>query len=354
MLRSVFAVLLALLVIAGQQVTVAQDQPPMIDLAASLNFDEPIRDLAITPDAHHVYVITESGALHGFTFDGETGELTVLDGFPLQLAGISYRPMSLDVDSGGLLVYVAHEGAVGRSLLTPVTILSRSPVSGMLTVISQFSLPIQGMGGFASIRLDPTGRFVLIGDNGSNTIRVVRVALPQILPTAPIANPQEPQVLPPAPDNLLSMTLEPYKVFCSGVGPQLCYIATIEGEQQFFYSQIEGFTYQWGVRYELIVRTDPVTNAPADSSSIRYTLESVVSETPVTADATFEITIPPSVIQQAADGSYSVLGELNFVCSGLGCELLPDLLTATDPIALVMRYPTEAGAAFEARLQVER
>ncbi|PTT37503.1 hypothetical protein DBR28_09820, partial [Chryseobacterium sp. HMWF028] len=39
-----------------------------------------------------------------------------------------------------------------------------------------------------------------------------------------------------------------------------------------FYSNIEGFTYEPGYEYVLKVKTEKITNPPADASSIKYTL----------------------------------------------------------------------------------
>ncbi|MNC83485.1 hypothetical protein D3C75_1374700 [compost metagenome] len=48
-----------------------------------------------------------------------------------------------------------------------------------------------------------------------------------------------------------------------------------------FYQQIEGFTFEPGFRYQLEVRTEQLTDVPADASSVRYQLIKVVSKQPV-------------------------------------------------------------------------
>ena len=47
-----------------------------------------------------------------------------------------------------------------------------------------------------------------------------------------------------------------------------------------FYSQIEGFEYEEGYTYELLVQVDPVENPPADASSLNYTLMEIVDKQP--------------------------------------------------------------------------
>ncbi|HQY91879.1 META domain-containing protein [Caldilinea sp.] len=79
----------------------------------------------------------------------------------------------------------------------------------------------------------------------------------------------------------------PEMVDCVGVGPQQCMLVKENpgDEYQFFYSRIDGFEYEPGYTYELRVLVEPVENAPADASSLKYTLIEVVSKEPVMADA---------------------------------------------------------------------
>ena len=48
---------------------------------------------------------------------------------------------------------------------------------------------------------------------------------------------------------------------------------------QLFYGRIEGFTYEQGYEYELLVKREKVANPPADGSSLKYTLVKEVSKT---------------------------------------------------------------------------
>lgn len=74
---------------------------------------------------------------------------------------------------------------------------------------------------------------------------------------------------------------------CVGVGPQSCMLVkeNLNDEWTYFYSQIEGFTYESGYTYELLVDEIPVANPAADASSIRYVLNSIVSKTPSLLDS---------------------------------------------------------------------
>lgn len=75
-------------------------------------------------------------------------------------------------------------------------------------------------------------------------------------------------------------------VDCVGVGPQTCMLVkeSPEDEWTYFYDQIEGFTYEPGYSYELLVTEIKVSNPAADASSIKYQLKEMVSKV-ASADA---------------------------------------------------------------------
>ena len=69
---------------------------------------------------------------------------------------------------------------------------------------------------------------------------------------------------------------------CVGVGPQSCMLVKENPEEEwtYFYDQIEGFEYEEGYTYELLVNEIPVPNPAADASSLRYELKNIISKTP--------------------------------------------------------------------------
>ncbi len=69
---------------------------------------------------------------------------------------------------------------------------------------------------------------------------------------------------------------------CVGVAPQKCLLVRQDGHSdwEYFYTPIEGFNYEPGYEYVILVRKENLENVPADRSSIRYVLEKVVSKTP--------------------------------------------------------------------------
>jgi hypothetical protein len=81
---------------------------------------------------------------------------------------------------------------------------------------------------------------------------------------------------------IVTMFVAPEKVECVGVAPQECLQVRYAPNEdyQLFYSSIEGFDYEPGYDYELLVQKTPVDNPPADGSSIQWTLVEVVSKLP--------------------------------------------------------------------------
>lgn len=114
-----------------------------------------------------------------------------------------------------------------------------------------------------------------------------------------------------------TLFIGPELVDCEGAGPQKCMQVKESPEDEYglFYSQIEGFKYEEGYEYEIVVEVTKVENPPADASSLKYTLIDVVSKTPVStdeaaADSTLEGTL--WVLQTYVDAD------------GNNAEVLPD------------------------------
>ena len=67
---------------------------------------------------------------------------------------------------------------------------------------------------------------------------------------------------------------------CAGVSPQKCML--IKGSNAddwtYFYDQIEGFDYEEGYNYEIVVRKIAVKNPPADAASYKYVLKEILSK----------------------------------------------------------------------------
>ena len=82
-----------------------------------------------------------------------------------------------------------------------------------------------------------------------------------------------------------------HKTIAQGESAQWCYLVrkSETSDWQFFYAPIGKLDYQWGHDYVVKVKQAKVANPPADGSSLRYEVASVVSDKPVAAGTTFEI-----------------------------------------------------------------
>lgn len=83
-------------------------------------------------------------------------------------------------------------------------------------------------------------------------------------------------------EDITKMTVASEKRMAMGVGPMEVLVVK-EGtnpEWSFFYTNIEGFTYEPGYEYVLEVKKEPVAEpVPADASSVKYILVKEVSKT---------------------------------------------------------------------------
>ncbi|PJG60502.1 DUF4377 domain-containing protein [Aeromonas cavernicola] len=69
-------------------------------------------------------------------------------------------------------------------------------------------------------------------------------------------------------------------VDCVGVSPMQCMQVRTDEQQPWslFYQHIEGFHFEPGYYYQLEVAKEPLTDVPADASSMRYQLIKIVNQ----------------------------------------------------------------------------
>ncbi|SHM34795.1 Heat shock protein HslJ [Chitinophaga jiangningensis] len=74
------------------------------------------------------------------------------------------------------------------------------------------------------------------------------------------------------------MYVKENKVPCTGVAPMECLQVRTENESEWsnLYTNIQGFNYQPGYQYKLLVTVSNIKNPPADGSSLKYTLKKVM------------------------------------------------------------------------------
>lgn len=66
-----------------------------------------------------------------------------------------------------------------------------------------------------------------------------------------------------------------------GVGPQACFLIKYKPEEkwQYFYSEIQGFHYEPGYEYQLLLQRTERKSPPQDASKYVYTLKKIISKT---------------------------------------------------------------------------
>lgn len=168
-------------------------------------------------------------------------------------------------------------------------------------------------------------------------------------PDAPLS------VVSVASTSLVTMEIKPYLEPCMGVGPMACMLArrNSTGEFGFFYDGIDGFAFEWGYDYQLIVKTSEVPNPPADGSSIAYTQVALTSKIPVVAGTEFEFVLAPAIatsdsLAQVLSGDctsgYQLFQSTSLAFDGeISCASFRSALSAGVPARIGLRFSTPQG-----------
>jgi Domain of unknown function (DUF4377) len=111
---------------------------------------------------------------------------------------------------------------------------------------------------------------------------------------------------------------------------------------------IDGFTPVWGVSTRLRVLVRRITNPPADSSSLEYRLEEVLSTTSVPPGTEFELVFAPGWVQELVTGepnALSLKGERSLACadSTVCAELNARRRSPDRGLRLMLRHPSKPG-----------
>lgn len=85
------------------------------------------------------------------------------------------------------------------------------------------------------------------------------------------------------------LELKPYKSSCIGEGVRCCFIAKRNGDWKPFYSNINGFNYEWGHSYKIEVKSEPVKKQIQDESSMKYRLLKVIKKEKIDQNFEFEL-----------------------------------------------------------------
>jgi hypothetical protein len=83
-------------------------------------------------------------------------------------------------------------------------------------------------------------------------------------------------------DERVVLYVAPEQRPCTGVSEQLCFLVRedVNAEWQYFYDQIQGFEFEPGYTYKLLVHRSRVDNPAADQSALRWRLIRVLEKVP--------------------------------------------------------------------------
>ncbi|MDD7887288.1 DUF4377 domain-containing protein [Flavivirga sp. 57AJ16] len=97
-----------------------------------------------------------------------------------------------------------------------------------------------------------------------------------------------------------------------------------------FYNSIEGFNYQPGFIYDVRVIVEQVDNPPADGSSLKYTLQEIISAQEVDNETQFDIDLKINGESFVTTTSgYKLLNQIGIDCNNF-CDELDEILQNQD------------------------
>lgn len=155
------------------------------------------------------------------------------------------------------------------------------------------------------------------------------------------------------------------QVDCEGVAPQKCLLVkeNADDEYTFFYDQIEGFEWEPGFEYELLVNVTNVENPPADGSSLQYELVEVVSKTAVADNSPIsflngdwvltELTVDGQTITLPTGAEVTLTIDGDQVSGSAGCNTFTGTATLADGAASFGPLATTRKACPEEVMAVE-
>ncbi|UCG24826.1 MAG: META domain-containing protein [Chloroflexota bacterium] len=126
------------------------------------------------------------------------------------------------------------------------------------------------------------------------------------------------------PVAIRTIYIGPERVECQGEGPQLCYQYKERPEDDWllYYNEIDGFEYEEGYVYELMVAETNVPNPPAGGSSVQLTLVDVADKSEPAPDLNDTVWVASALNgQPPLEGSELTLGLFNGqVIGSAGCN----------------------------------
>lgn len=126
----------------------------------------------------------------------------------------------------------------------------------------------------------------------------------------------------------------------------------------YFYSNIEGFEYELGYVYDLIVEKQTIKNPPADGSSINYILIEIISKERIEDSVSFEVFLKstkrsdsPSFVTGNKESGFKILNTIEIDCSDL-CDQMFQMLETENELLGLFNH-TDSGAIKLIELKIE-
>lgn len=153
-------------------------------------------------------------------------------------------------------------------------------------------------------------------------------------------------------DSLESATIKllrigPNKVECQGTHLTQCLLNTPEDQSnaERFYETIEGFNYQWGYQYELLVSVTSQSSLMSDTANQRYELINIVSQSEYQHQQNFDYVAryADESMVKIASGKYLLAGNQSLVCDPASCEIIESTLAQGQSAVLNVQYGAQPG-----------
>lgn len=149
------------------------------------------------------------------------------------------------------------------------------------------------------------------------------------------------------PATIQRFRIASYKVECQGFHLTQCLLNTPNGQAdaEFFYDSIEGFEFEWGYEYELLVSVTTDRSQLGD----RFKLVEIVSQSEYHHQQTFEYVARYATesIVNVAPGEYRLAGNQTMVCEAAVCESIESALVQAQSVLLDLQYGEQPGDALQ-------
>lgn len=146
---------------------------------------------------------------------------------------------------------------------------------------------------------------------------------------------------------LQRLRIGPNKVECQGFHLTQCFLNTPDDQShaEFFYDTIEGFDYQWGYQYELLVSVSSQSSLMSDTANQRFELIEIISQSEYQHQQSFDYVAryASESIVKIESGEFQLAGNQLLVCEPASCESLESTLAQGQSVVLNVLYGEQPG-----------